>query len=259
MGHVRIGFLPNTAQWNAIIQQLSLFGGDASVVPIIANDTLTAIQKIYKLMPQDESVIKAVSFLANLAFSAKQSDQIDYLKSQGYIVDKSLSVLSIVASAQRLITTEDGSLEINKIAKDAVMQAVISYQERHHNNQIDLFGNESQNPFHSIGTGAAFCELARDFFSAFTDKQIKYYIERVAASKINNYSDLERFSSALSTQANTIADHAFETSKLVQSFAAGWFNKYTNTALPSDKEVTDFLRHSFGKMREEFRREADGE
>jgi hypothetical protein len=28
--------------------------------------------------------------------------------------------------------------------------------------------------------------------------------------------------------------------------------------LPSDKEVTDFLRISFGKMREEFRREADG-
>jgi hypothetical protein len=258
MGHVRTGFLPRTAQWNAIVQQLSLFGGNASVVPIIANGTLSAIKKIYEGMSFDESVIKAISYLINLAFSAKQTDQIAYLNSQGYIVDKNLSIFSLVTSAQRLITTENGSLEINKIAKDAAMQAVIIYQEKHQSNQIDLFGNNDQNPLCSIGNGAAFCELARSFFSAFTDRQIKYYVERVAASTINNYGELERFTSALSEQSNAIADHAFETSKIMQSFAAGWFNKYADASLPSDKEVSDFLRTSFGKIREEFRREADG-
>jgi ribulose bisphosphate carboxylase small subunit len=258
MGHVRTGFLPRTPQWNAIVQQLSLFGGDASVVPIIAHGTLSAIKKIYEVMPFDESVIKAISYLTNLAFSAKQTDQIAYLNSQGYIVDKNLSIFSLVTNAQRLITTENGSLEISKIAKDAAMQAVISYQEKHQSNQIDLFGNEAQNPLRSIGNGAAFCELARSFFAAFTDRQIKYYVERVAASTINNYGELARFTSALSDQSNAIADHAFETSKIMQSFAAGWFNKYADTSLPSDKEVSDFLRTSFGKMREEFRREAGG-
>jgi len=258
MGHVRTGFLPRTAQWNAIIQKLSLFGGDANVVPTIAYRTLSAIKTTYEVMPFDESVIKAILYLANLAFSAKQTDQIAYLNSQGYIVDKNLSTFSLVASAQRLITTENGSLEINKIAKDAAMQAVIIYQERHQSNQIDLFGNETHNPLCSIGNGAAFCELARSFFAAFTDKQIKYYVERVAASAINNYSELERFTSTLSKQSKAIADHAFETSKIMQSFAAGWFNKHADTSLPSDKEITDFLRISFGKMREEFRREADG-
>ena len=258
MGHVRTGFLPRTAQWNAIVHQLSLFGGDASVVSIIADGTLSAIKTTYEVMPFEESVIKAILYLANLAFSAKQADQIAYLNSHGYNVDKNLSTFSLVASAQRLITTENGSLEINKIAKDAAMQAVIVYQEKHQGNQIDLFGNEAQNPLRSIGNGAAFCELARSFFAAFTDRQIKYYVERVAASAINNYGELERFTSSLSGQSNAIADHAFETSKIMQSFAAGWFNKHADTSLPSDKEITDFLRISFGKMREEFRREADG-
>jgi len=258
MGHVRTGFLPRTAQWNAIVHQLSLFSSDVNVVPIIANETLSAIKKSYEAMPYDESVKKAISFLAKLAFSAKQIDQIAYLNSQGYIVDENLSTYSLVANAQRLIITENDSLEINKIAKDSVMQAVITYQENHQNNQVDLFGNEEQNPLRSIGNGAAFCELARSFFAAFTDKQIKYYVERVAASTINNYGALEKFTSALSEQSIAIADHAFETSKLMQSFAAGWFNKHADTSLPSDKDITDFLRISFGKMREEFRREADG-
>jgi hypothetical protein len=258
VGHIRTGFLPKTAQWNAIVQQLSMFGGDENVATTIADSTLSAIKKTYEAMPFDESVVKAISYLANLAFSAKQTDQIAYLNSQGYLVDKTLSTFSLVASAQRLITTEDGSLEINKIAKDAAMQAVIDYQEKHRNNQLDIFGNEGQNPIRLIGNGAAFCELARSFFAAFTDRQIKYYVERVAASTINNYSELEQFTSVLSAQSNAIADHAFETSKIMQSFAAGWFNKHANTSLPSQKDVTDFLRISFGKMREEFRREAEG-
>jgi len=129
MGHVRMGFLPRTGQWNAIVEQLSSFGDNVDVVSHIANDTLNAIKTTYAKMPFDESVHKAVAFLAILAFSA---------------------------------------------------------------------------------------------------------------------------------QSNAIADHAFETSKIMQSFAAGWFNKHAVSSPPSETEVTNFLRISFDKMREEFRREADG-
>jgi len=133
MGHVRMVFLPRTKQWNAIVEQLSMFGDNADVVPRIANDTLTAIKKHYAEMPFDESINKAVAFLATLAFSAKQSDQIAYLKENGYAVDSKLSLFSLISSAQQLIKTETGSLEINKIAKDAAMQAIIKYHETHKN------------------------------------------------------------------------------------------------------------------------------
>jgi hypothetical protein len=258
MGHVRMGFLPRTRQWNAIVEQLSLFSDNADVVPRIANDTLTAIKKTYTAMPFDESVHKAVVFLAMLAFSAKQADQAAYLKANGYAVDDKLSLFSLVSSAQQLIKTETGSLEINKIAKDAAMQAIIKYHETHQNNQLTLWGGESKSPIQSAGSGAAFCEMARSFFAAFTDRQIKYYVERAAASEINDYSNLNKFTAALSAQSNAIADHAFETSKIMQSFAAGWFNKHAASSPPSETEVTNFLRKSFDKMREEFRREADG-
>jgi hypothetical protein len=49
MGHERLGFLPRTKQWNAIVEQLSSFEGDPSSVAQIANDTLIAIKKLYKL------------------------------------------------------------------------------------------------------------------------------------------------------------------------------------------------------------------
>lgn len=44
MGHVRIGFLPHTRQWNAIVDQLSLYDNDANAVAMIADRTLDAVR-----------------------------------------------------------------------------------------------------------------------------------------------------------------------------------------------------------------------
>lgn len=141
------------------------------------------------------------------------------------MVDSQISLFSLMASAQDYIATETGSLETNKLAKDAAMQAVIDYQERHKTKQISLFAEQSDNVWGDAGAGAAFCELSCTFFASFTERQLKYYIERAAASSIDNYDTLKAINHQLSEQSKAIAEHTFEISKLVQSFYAGWFNK----------------------------------
>ena len=258
MGHERIGFLPKTKQWNDIVRQLSAYEGDNEAVKKITNATLSCIRKTYDQMAYDESITKAIKFLAIISYSAKQTDQVSFLNENGCSVDNKLSLFSLMNSAKNYIYTENGSLEINKIARDAVLQAITTYQGTHTSEQLILFGDQSDSVWKNAGSGAAFCELARSFFAAFTDRQIKYYIERSAASEIDNYAALKSFSAGIEQQAEFISHHAFETSKIMQSFAAGWFNKYAVNSIPSDSKITDFLRTSFGKMREEFRREAEG-
>lgn len=257
MGHERIGFLPHTRQWRAIVDELSRFGDGETSVAQIANKTLNAVKETYEKMPYDESVIKALSFIAILSFSAKMDNQVYFLNENGYSVDSQVSLFSLMTSAQNYITTEQGSLETNKLAKDAVMQAIIGYQQQHESNQLSMFSEQSQSVWENVGTGAAFCEMVRTFFASFTERQLKYYIERAAASSINDYETLQAFNQQLSEQSKAIADHTFEITKLTQSFAAGWFNKNATDSLPNDKQIEGFLNHSFSKLREEFRREAD--
>ncbi len=258
MGHERIGFLPHTKQWKVIVDQLSLFGGGGTSVTQIANETLNTVKKTYESMPFDDSVVKALYFLTTLSYSAKQENQIDFLNENGYNVDDQMSLFSLMSSAQTYITTDVGSLEVNKIAKDAVMQAIIDYQQHHETGQLSLLSEQSENVWSNAGTGAAFCEMARTFFASFTERQLKYYIERAAASSIDNYETLQVFNQQLSAQSKSIADHTFEISKLTQSFAAGWYNRHVSNSLPNERQVEGFLRMSFGKLREEFRREAEG-
>lgn len=258
MGHERIGFLPKTKQWQCIVQSLSDYEPESDITVKIANDTLNCIRKSYESMPYDESVSKAIKVLALLSVSAKQSDQVAYLNQNGCEVDQNISLFSLINSVKEYITTETGSLEINKIAKDAALQAITSYQNDHTSHQLTLFGEQSASVWNGVGSGAAFCELARSFFAAFADRQIKYYVGREAARAIDDYSALQSFNIGITKTADAISQHAFETSKIMQSFAAGWFNKHAVDAVPDDKHVTDFLRTSFKKMREEFRREAEG-
>ena len=189
MGHVRIGFLPHTRQWNAIVNQLSSYDNDANTVAIIADRTLDAVRKEFEGLQYDESVIKAIEYLANIIVSSRQDDQIAFLKDNGYPVDRNLSLYALTSGAQKIIQTADGSLETNKLARDAAVQAVMEYYEHHSDKQRSLFQTDN-NPFRDRGSGREFCELARYFFAAFTEKQIRYYIDREASSAIGDYGKL---------------------------------------------------------------------
>ena len=254
MGHVRIGFLPHTRQWNAIVDELSSYDNDTDAVAIIADRTLDAVRQEFDGLQYDESVRKAIEYLATIVVSSRQEDQITFLQENGYSVDDDLSVFGLTTSAKKVIQTEEGSLETSKLARDAAIQAVLEYYEKHSNKQLSLFQSDN-NPFRARGSGREFCELARYFFAAFTEKQIRYYIDRAASSAIGDYDKYIHFST-LSKQSLAIAEHAFEISKIMQSFAAGWFNKHALDSTPSDASVTDFLKISFGKVREELRLEA---
>jgi hypothetical protein len=254
MGHERIGFLPKSQSWRRIIDQLSQFSNNENVISQIADKTLENIRSTYKAMPHNESVIKAMQFLVTLSISAKSNNQTEFLNAHGININKEITLFTLARCAKFYISTEQGSLEINKIASDAVLETIAKYEHRNQDKQNSLFDDPVSSVWTNIGTGAAFCELARDFFSAFTDRHLRYYIEREAANTIDNFQKIENFSTMLTSQ---ISQHAYETSKIMQSFAAGWFNKYAIEGVPSEHEIRGFLNLSFEKMREEFRREAE--
>jgi hypothetical protein len=256
VGHERIGFLPKTKQWQAIIHELEKYSGDPEAIWEIASATLDCVRSSYKHIAYDESMISAIRFLAALCFSASSDSQVEYLNRQGFSADADLSLFSLMKSAEKYIVTDTESLETNKMARDAVMQALITYKQTHETEQLSFAGFGTENIWQQTANGAAFCEMARSFVAAFTDRQLRYYLERVAAGTLSDYSQIVSFSKELTEQTNAITSHTSDVSKLMQSFAAGWYNTYSVRSLPPDSDISRFLSMTFGKIKEEFRREA---
>jgi hypothetical protein len=103
--------------------------------------------------------------------------------------------------------------------------------------------------------GAGFCELSRLFFAKFTERYLNYFLEREASAALPTIEDRERFREQLRQHVDQISQHAFETAKITQSFAAGWYNRHARQGRPAHREVEQFLSRAFGKIREELLRE----
>ena len=84
---------------------------------------------------------------------------------------------------------------------------------------------------------------------------MKYFLEREASAVITNISERKKFNEELEKHINQISKHAFETSKITQSFAAGWFNKNVKESYPEEKEIKGFLSYALGKMKGELLQE----
>ena len=161
---------------------------------VIAGATLDCICDAYKRLAYDESMVHAIRFLVILCFSANTENQADYLNNQGFSTDSTLSLFSLLTSVNGYVSAAAESLELNKMMRDATMQALITYKQTHETEQLRFEGFEADNMRRQISNGAAFCEMSRAFIAAFTDRQLRYYLERTTAGTLSSYTQLYSFS-----------------------------------------------------------------
>lgn len=84
---------------------------------------------------------------------------------------------------------------------------------------------------------------------------MNYFLDREISAKVPSIDDREKYVINITKHAEDISRHAFETAKITQSFAAGWFNNHAKEKRPSNKEVESFLSTAFGKIKEDLQRE----
>jgi len=149
------------------------------------------------------------------------------------------------------------SHEYQTFARQAAIDAINNWYKKNIERGQTFFseGIDNEAVFRKASNGSGFCELSRLYFSKLTERYLKYFLEREASTKITNVNERERFSKELEEQVNQISQHAFETAKITESFAAGWYNKNVKGDFPEENEIKHFLTTSFGKMKSELLRE----
>jgi len=256
MGHERVGILPRRKPWNEIVSLLRLaledeFTKTASLV----SQTLAEVKNRYRRLHQDSGVQAAFAYL--IALSTSKLPSVEGLASVDTKLEKNPSPLRITVDLANWVKLHTNSPEYAELACRAAADT-ISYWSREKSNQQLLFG-DSTNAIHIWGDtdGRAFSSISRTFFAKLTERYVRYFIERNASAESPSLQSRQRLEAALSAHFDEISRHAFETTKITQSFAAGWFNKNTKTERPGDKKISGFLAVAFGKLQEELSREGN--
>ena len=257
MGHKRLGYLPRSKAWKFIVEQLGGYSLGTTECSSIAQNTLRNVQWRYSNLTNDPSINSAFEYLVHVSIAFQKENPLKYLKENNILDKEELSLLKLARGALKYKSDEVVSHEYQTFARQAAIDAINNWYGNNLELGRSLF-SENVDPvavFHRASNGSGFCELSRLYFSKLTERYLKYFLEREAAAKISNINDRNRFSKEIENQVNEISLHAFETSKITQSFAAGWFNKNAKNEIPEAKEIKYFLRRAFGKMKSELLRE----
>jgi len=261
MGHERTGALPRTKRWRGLLAQItasSQVAGDAFPIEAIARRTLENVAVQYSKLCDDSGVQAGFTFL--LALTRPESHQEASAGSECLVdVSTNPSLVALVASLAAFVKSRGESPEYGAIATRAAADTVVAWVKRHP--QETLFGPISATEIWArAGTASGFSELARLFLARFTDRYLRYLLDRELSASLPDVATRERFNRTLSEHVEGLSRHAFETAQIAQSFAAGWYGKHATRSMPSSREIRSFLSIAFGKLSEELKREreADG-
>lgn len=256
MGHERVGALPRSVCWRRIVQTMADLPASPSFdVSSLAANTLRNVRSRIQRLHSDSGVQAAFGYLISLATA--HLPPITGVTSATPDLPANPSPARIALELREWVNQHAGSREYSELAVRAAADTIAEWN-RSQSKQQSLFGDASSaaDIWASASTPSGFCELARSFFSHFTERHLRYFLEREASSVIPSVEDRDRFTHNLHEHVTKISRHAFETAKITQSFAAGWFTKHATTARPTDSEVAGFLAVAFGKLHEELLREA---
>lgn len=253
MGHIRTGVLPKSQKWNDIVQQIA--GSDVSEIEVadIAQNTIQNVRSQFRHIVRDNGVIAAFQFLVHLAVASREENPQTWLLNIGIKLPANPTPLSFAQAVNTWVEPQRDAIEYSEIAHKAAGDAISKWYREHLPTTGSLF-QSLEDPFEvwrKAANGAGFCELSRLFFAKFTQRYLSYFLDREASSALGD------FSQQLERHVDTISLHAFETAKINQSYAAGWFNKFAKEGVPHDKEIGRFVEFALGKMRDALQQEDD--
>lgn len=253
MGHKRLGRLPKTKAWRLIVAELGSFALGKAEANDIAKKTLRQVQERYNNLENDPSIKAAFEFLVQVSYAFQKENPTKYLVENKILEKEELSVLKLARAIEGYKKEDVESQEYKTFARQAAIDAINNWYAAHLDEGLSLFNEkvDTRAVFRKASDGRGFCEISRLFFSKFTERYLKYFLDREASVSINTVNARNKFSSEIEKHVNDISLHAFQTAKITQSFAAGWYNKYAKENLPQEENIKSFLSTAFGKMKSE--------
>ncbi|MCX7046302.1 MAG: hypothetical protein NTX50_12550 [Candidatus Sumerlaeota bacterium] len=258
MGHERLGLLPKSDKWRKIVLDIARTATGECSAEELVKETAKAIDARFRYLHLDPGIQGAFSFLLAVSVAGRAESPQEALKESGIdLHGNDATPLRLTQALSSLLRKERGSLEYAELAKAAVGRALSEFYQQE-TKQPDLLGpsGDSFKIWSKASDGAGFCVLARQFFSHLTAGYISYFLDREASAKLPTIHARETLQGSIEAHVDRITRYSFETSKIAQSFAAGWYNKNATASLPSRGKAKGFLGIAFNKIRDSLGREA---
>lgn len=253
MGHTRIGTLPDTHRWRAVVGLLSDEEADAGAV---ASATMNAAERGLRLAATDEGLRHAIWLLSHLTLAAREQDFKAALNGLGLRVRQEPSVFSIVGAfsdaMDRHLRTTASRTDIGEMAQMAAAETLAQLCTRESQTLFGPTPESVQSAVRGFSTRNGFAALAHEFFSRLTNKYLTYHLSREISNHVGpnkRFRDPREHSQFLAN----LDTHCRQAALIVRDFAGGWHSKANYEDGISPIKARNFAWAAMKKLRAELK------
>lgn len=267
MGHQRLGDIPKTQRWNAVVASVATGGGGAGgltglsqSVGSIAGRTLEAAEAGLERAIDDAGLRFTFYLLTQIVLAAREPDWRAELRQVGIDIDESASLFDLTDAVQEAIETyvrgHGGPSDISEMAQQSAGQALTELAGP---DAVTLFGSgsaETQDAVRKLSTKAGFSRLGQRFFGCFMARFLNFYLSRVTAGEVGKQSI--GHSGELSQFNEVLLSHCNQSARIVHDFCGEWYSKTEFQKGISLENSSGFMAVAVRKLQAELRRQGEG-
>lgn len=251
MGHIRLGNLPRTRKWQAVIDLLES-GADTAQV---AAATLAAAKLGLEDAAKDPALVHSFWLLTQLPRCAKSPDFVDALGKAGISAAANPTLLELVGgfsdAVDDHIRKTGGRTDLGEMAQMGAAESVATVLGDRTSNLFGTTPDMVRRELAALATRKNFSTLARDFFSRLTERYLAYFLSRTTSKQLKTVPANQDFREALSL-------HCWQASRIVEDFAGEWYSKKDYEGGISPRKAGNFVYVALKKLRAELEKGAEG-
>jgi hypothetical protein len=244
MGHIRLGNLPRTRRWQAVIGLLDSGAG----TPQIAAATLDAAKLGLEKASDDAALVRSFWLLTQLPLCARADDFVGALNQAGINVASTPTLLELVGgfadAVDDHVRSTGSRTDLGEIAQMGAAESLTSLLRDRTTTLFETTPDTVRIELAAFATKKQFSALARDFFSRLTERYLAYFLSKRTSSQFQSVPANREFRDAL-------ALHCHQASKIVEEFAGGWYSKANHEGGITPRKAANFVHVALTKLRKE--------
>jgi hypothetical protein len=258
MGHLRLGRLPKTRRWVAVMQLLEAAPSDTVGV---ARAVVRAGDHRLSDLAHDPSLAYCFWLLTRVTWASRSADFAASLRGLGVKIDGDASALMLITQLNENVRvelaqhTDSGPFgELASLAFRRTLQDTVGLQG------AGLFGSTAEDVaavFRMYSTRTQFGLLAKRFFGDFFARTLRYFVDKELSNYVGAQHHIENINQAQEFQ-RALDLYARQSARIMEDFASGWYSKHNWQAKGevSAKEAEGFVAIALRKLRMELTSEA---
>jgi len=264
MGHTRLGIIPKTRKWHAVVELMAKEAGDSSAmaedVRNIARAALEAAQAGLEKSKKDPGLKYAFYLLTQIVLAARQDNWTEGLSNIGIYLQKDATGFDLACETQfaidKFLSHEGARSDVAEIAQKSLGQALSELTTRGTASLFDPSSAELHMALREHSTKTGFSDLSQKFFGNYVSQFLNFYLSRVTAGsldtqRLKQLGDLNEFNRALQL-------HCEQSARIIHDFSGDWYSKteYQEGINPSN--TARFIAVAIKKIKAELEKQKEG-